>query len=368
LIKPFFSIICPCYNQGHYLTEAVQSVLNQDFVDWELIIIDDGSTDSTSEVANLYAQSDSRIKLIRQENRGLSAARNVGLQLASGECIHLLDADDIVLNNTYNVVQKAVQNSQADLLVGGYSYFDKTGYFHTHFFVDEFIDTQSILRANIAPPVAFFFRKELIDIIGNFDTTLKSCEDWDFWIRAEKMGAKIHSISEVLVAYRYVPNSMSRNPRVMYEALTEVSRRAGQPDSRLPKEALNNRITKLDYPEIQKIHLITVLGVMLHQGKAEEARNWYQVEKEKWNWKLLSSDWKRLSSPLSWGYFFERTEIQKLLTETRPCFAIFFSGLGYSKIESDKLIKLILAPQLKKRNHQKWGKLLGGVKNKLNWY
>jgi len=365
IVEPFFSIICPCYNQGHFLREAVQSVLNQDFLDWELIIIDDGSTDSTFEVANLYAQSDSRIKLIRQENRGLSAARNAGLELASGEWVHLLDADDIVLNNSYKVVQKAVQNSQADVLVGGYSYFDKTGYIHTHFFVDEFLDTQRILRANIAPPVAFFFRKELIANIGNFDPALKSCEDWDFWIRAVKLGAKIQTISEVIVGYRYVSLSMSRNPIIMYQTLSEVSQRAFQKDSKLPKTAILNIDLKVDLASIQKQHLIRCLGVMIHQGKSKEAARWFKEEKKNWSWEISLEDWLGLSSSLSWRYLLEHNQIKEVLEEVKIDLHVFFTELGYSSRETHHLIFDILRSQRYRMNHYRYGKCLGSTINRI---
>jgi len=368
---PFVSIIIPCYNHGVYLFECLKSVQIQTSPNWEAIIINDGCTDNSCQIGEYFVTEDSRFSLINQSNQGLSASRNVGINLAKGELLLFLDADDWLEKNCLSrLLDWILRFPNFELYRFGYSYWNsfQGNKYHTHLPQGEALVYPDVLYNNLGPCHSIVIKAKLARNVGGFDVGLKSCEDWDFWIRAGKMGAKIHSIPEVLVAYRYVPNSMSRNPRVMYEALTEVSRSAGQPDSRLPKEALNNRITKLDYPEIQKIHLITVLGVMLHQGKAEQARNWYQVENEKWNWKLIGSDWKRLSSYLSWGYFFERTEIQKLLTETRPCFALFFSGLGYSKIESDKLIKLVLAPQLKKRNHQKWGKLLGGVKNKLNWY
>jgi len=89
---PRVSVIISCYNQAHYLPSAVYSVLAQTFADWEAIIVDDGSTDDTGNVAAQFT--DARIHYIHQENRGLSAARNSGIRAARGEYLAFLDADD----------------------------------------------------------------------------------------------------------------------------------------------------------------------------------------------------------------------------------------------------------------------------------
>ncbi|MEM4724269.1 MAG: glycosyltransferase family A protein, partial [Candidatus Hadarchaeum sp.] len=86
------SVIIPCYNHGHYLPCAVNSVMAQTFADWEAIIVDDGSTDNTREVAAQFT--DSRVRYIYQDNRGLAAARNTGIRAAQGEYLAFLDADD----------------------------------------------------------------------------------------------------------------------------------------------------------------------------------------------------------------------------------------------------------------------------------
>lgn len=89
---PEVSVIIPCYNHGHYLPHAVNSVLAQTFTDWEAIIVDDGSTDNTREVAAQFT--DERVRYVHQENRGLSGARNTGIRAAQGAYLAFLDADD----------------------------------------------------------------------------------------------------------------------------------------------------------------------------------------------------------------------------------------------------------------------------------
>lgn len=94
--KGLVSVIMPCYNQGCYLSEALESVINQTYSDWECIIIDDGSTDSSEEIAKEYCQKDGRIRYIYQDNAGVIAARNNAIAASSGEYILPLDADDSI--------------------------------------------------------------------------------------------------------------------------------------------------------------------------------------------------------------------------------------------------------------------------------
>ena len=93
---PLISIVIPCYNYAHHLSETLESVKSQLLEDWECIIIDDGSTDSTPEVSRVYTNADSRFRYYRQENQGLSAARNAGVKKIKGRFVQFLDADDLI--------------------------------------------------------------------------------------------------------------------------------------------------------------------------------------------------------------------------------------------------------------------------------
>ena len=88
------SIIIPAYNAERYISEAIESVINQTYTNWELIIVNDGSTDNTEKIAQSYAQKDSRITYITQENKGVSVARNIGYNASKGDYLGFLDADD----------------------------------------------------------------------------------------------------------------------------------------------------------------------------------------------------------------------------------------------------------------------------------
>lgn len=96
---PIFSIIVPCYNQGQYLASSIGSVCSQGFESWELIVINDGSSDNTAEIITKFSANDNRIKGINQENKGLSGARNSGLEFANGEYLLFLDSDDWLLED-----------------------------------------------------------------------------------------------------------------------------------------------------------------------------------------------------------------------------------------------------------------------------
>ena len=98
-MNPLISVIVPCYNQAQYLDECLQSVLDQSYQNWECIIVNDGSSDDTEEIANKWSKNDERIKYIYKENEGLSSARNLGVKISLGEFIYFIDSDDSLNGN-----------------------------------------------------------------------------------------------------------------------------------------------------------------------------------------------------------------------------------------------------------------------------
>lgn len=118
MCRPTVSIIMPLYNAESYCAEAIQSVLMQSYVDFELIIIDDGSTDRSLQIAMGYAERDSRIQIIHTENRGVSHARNVGLSKAMGEWVQFIDSDDTIEDGMLSKFAKIANGKP-----GGYYHF-----------------------------------------------------------------------------------------------------------------------------------------------------------------------------------------------------------------------------------------------------
>lgn len=112
-----FSIIMPVYNGEKYIAKSIQSVLSQTYGDWELIVIDDGSKDKSFEIIQTYAQNDSRIRFCKQENSGVSAARNNALDLAQGKYVIFLDADDELHKRALEIIDKLIQNNHIDIVV-----------------------------------------------------------------------------------------------------------------------------------------------------------------------------------------------------------------------------------------------------------
>ena len=95
MVETLVSIITPCYNGSDYIAETIESVMAQSYSNWEMIVVDDGSKDSTASIVQNYVEKDARIKLIRQKNKGSAAARNNGIKSAKGRYIALLDSDDV---------------------------------------------------------------------------------------------------------------------------------------------------------------------------------------------------------------------------------------------------------------------------------
>lgn len=116
--KPLISVIMPVYNTERYLTEAIESVVNQTFENWELICVDDGSTDASLDVLRRFAKNDSRIKVVAQPHIGTaSAARNKALEYTTGEYIAMLDSDDKYTSDTLIIIQKRIEETSADYIL-----------------------------------------------------------------------------------------------------------------------------------------------------------------------------------------------------------------------------------------------------------
>ena len=178
-MKATVSIIVPCYNQAQYLDEALQSVLDQTYTDWECIIVNDGSPDNTAEVAQKWLQLDSRFKYIYQGNAGLSAARNVGISSAKGEFILPLDSDDKIGKDYLRLaLGKFREDSNLKVIYCRADYFGtKSG----EWYLEEFSLAKLAVRNVIF--CSALFRKDDWARVGGFDIKMiYGFEDWEFWI------------------------------------------------------------------------------------------------------------------------------------------------------------------------------------------
>lgn len=181
--NPVISIIIPAYNRAWIIKEAIDSVLAQNFYNFELIVVDDGSTDNTREVLVSYGD---KIKLIRQNNRGVSAARNNGILSSNGYYIAFLDSDDIWLPGKLETQFEFFQNNPDALICQTEEIWIKNGKRMNpgkrHKKVSGFFFEKS-LKLCLVSPSAVMMKKSLFDMVGLFDESLLACEDYDMWLR-----------------------------------------------------------------------------------------------------------------------------------------------------------------------------------------
>lgn len=210
--QPLISIIVPCYNQAQYLDECLQSVLDQTYQNWECIIVNDGSPDNTEEVAQRWTNKDPRFKYFKKENGGVSAARNFGIDKASGEWILPLDGDDKICSQYLDSASK--EFSAHDIIYGKGEYFgEKQGAIA----VDDYNAAEILLENQIF--CTAFFKKHDWKKTGGFDESMqKGYEDWDFWLgmlNLKRDRLKVKKINEPVFLYRI--KSASRNTVAMNE-------------------------------------------------------------------------------------------------------------------------------------------------------
>jgi len=191
------SIIIPCYKQAQFLSDAIESALQQTYKNIEVIVVNDGSPDNTSGVAKRYPQ----VKLIEQKNAGLSAARNTGIKASKGKWIVLLDSDDKL---HHNFIMRTI--NQGDIVSTYLQTFGlRKDIWKPKIQNPKFAD----LIKNNCIHYCSIFKREVWEKTGGFDESmLIGYEDWEFWTHAARLGFKIHVQPEILVYYRKHGRSM----------------------------------------------------------------------------------------------------------------------------------------------------------------
>ena len=205
--SPLVSVIIPCYNAEKYLPETIQSVLEQSYKEYEIIVVDDGSTDKSSEIIKSYGN---KINSIFSENRGASSARNIGTNVSKGELIQYLDSDDILDFKALENRVEAILNSDADVVYSDWQELkeDKKGIFHKGITKTQRIeDVNSNLEIALftrfwAPPAAYLFKSSTVKKINGFKEELTYGEDARFVFDAARYGAKFIKIDGVGAYYR----------------------------------------------------------------------------------------------------------------------------------------------------------------------
>lgn len=209
------SIVVPAYNASQYLAETIESVLAQTFTDFELLIIDDGSTDNTADIISMYSHKDNRVKLFSQQNQGVSIARNTGIEKAKGKYIAFLDSDDIWLPNKLALhIEHFRQNPNLGISFGRVEFisFDSksTNYFSTSRLF-QILPEHLYYENLIITPSNVVILRSVFDTIKGFDINLSGTEDAELFFRIIYQGWKVEGINRVLVCYRTNQAGISAN-------------------------------------------------------------------------------------------------------------------------------------------------------------
>lgn len=259
--NPLVSVIIPAYDVAEFIGEALDSVFAQTFTDYEVIVVNDGSPD-TPELERALAPYLSRIVYVKQENRGVSAARNTGITAARGSLIAFLDGDDVWLPNYLEVQVKRIQaDPTIDVLYPNVMMFGGSPESGEEFMTicpsSGEVTFERLLLQECNVSNCSIARKDTIVRAGMFDETLRSVEDFDLWLRVIKAGGRIAYHRDVLARYRRRPGSLTADPIWLSEHILEVLTKVKQRTDLTPSE----RATV----DMQYEHFHALLR--LHEGK-----------------------------------------------------------------------------------------------------
>jgi glycosyltransferase involved in cell wall biosynthesis len=244
---PQISVIIPCFNNGKYLRECLDSVLSQTFQDFEVIVVDDGSADDSPSIIKSYG---SRVKYIRQNNKGPSSARNAGIKIAQGNYIAFQDADDVWLARKLELQYRFLQENPPYLWVySDMSTFNDKQVLQESWFSDRSTHEGKVLEKlinnNFIPTITVLIKKQLLLEVGGFDEKLRSCEDKELWLRLS-LKYPVGRLNQVLAKRRFHAHNLVRDNRLLIASEIEALKRlAPRVDAgRIPK-LLESRIARL---------------------------------------------------------------------------------------------------------------------------
>lgn len=324
------SVLMPCFNHGAFISEAISSVLAQTFQEFEIIVVDDGSTEpATREILSTLATAQTTV--LTTANRGLPAARNHAARHASGEFFCALDADDKLAPTWF---EKAIDVLDRQSEVMFVSHWLETFGDERWTWTPQRCDLRFLLARNTVNGAALV-RREAFEAVGGYDETMRDgCEDWDFWLRLVERGLVGTIIPEVLFYYRRRADSMSRQmlderkyrrPLYMLVDKHEESYRADLPSVVVAKEAETRHLIA-EIATIERDLIVSVepslrrakeeLAAVRRKAERVRVEQIRQDELDHLRWKAaelerrvveLHASWSwRLTAPLRWLYSFFR--------------------------------------------------------------
>lgn len=218
------SIIMPAYNAANYIEESISSVRLQTHKNWELIIVDDGSTDDTAFKIKYFQIIDERIKYLYQKNKKQAAARNLGISKAKGEWIAFLDADDLWLSEKLELQLSVAANSIADLIFTQGYYLKGDGILEPYDSLKGTFNGKNLYsllyKHNHIAILSVLLRRRVAISVAIFDERpeMQGCEDWDYWLQLTKKEIFFEGIENRLFKYRVHSLSTSKNLLQMHKA------------------------------------------------------------------------------------------------------------------------------------------------------
>jgi glycosyltransferase involved in cell wall biosynthesis len=270
-----FSVLVPAYNAEATVAAAIRSALAQTRSDFEIIVVDDGSTDATAEVVRPFLE-DRRVALIQQENRGLAGARNTALARAHGEYVSLLDSDDLLLPDYMERMAAALESDPGAAFAYGdaWAFDDVTKRVRRASAMayqrppatppqDPHALVLELLRRNFVF-VCATIRRSVLEEVGPFDASLRSAEDYELWLRIALRGYRAVRVEGQVALYRLRPGQLSADPLNMLRHLRDVYRLVAQ-NLAAPDEV---RTLACDQAERMERGIATVSG----DGRARAAR------------------------------------------------------------------------------------------------
>ncbi len=202
--QPLVSVIIPCYNQGKFLRDALESVTQQTYQDLEIIVVNDGSHDDTAEVAKSFGE---RVSYVYQENAGQGAARNTGASRAKGDLLQFLDSDDLLAPDHIELhVQAFLTHPEVSVFYGSWKSMRFDGTVENRLRSQTLPDDQyhRLLVQNVAPPCCMTLKREAFELAGGFEPNrdFRGSEDWELWLRMSLAGEKFAFVPGSLSFYR----------------------------------------------------------------------------------------------------------------------------------------------------------------------
>jgi peptidoglycan/xylan/chitin deacetylase (PgdA/CDA1 family) len=264
-------VVIPAHNAAATLDETLASLAAQTFVDWEAIVVDDGSTDQTVSVAGAWTARDSRIRLLRRPRGGVGASRNAGIEAARSDWLLFLDADDWLLpRHLARMTRRLRADARLDAVHCAWARVAPDG--------GRFPATSAAPAEDMFPMFARYcafaihacvVRRSLVRAVGGFPTDLVTCEDWDLWQRLARAGARFGAVPEVLALYRMRPGSACSNAERLVTDGLRVIRQGHAPDPRvtapLPRHA--NGQSPDGLPAAAYACVAWAAGLVLGQGR-----------------------------------------------------------------------------------------------------